>query len=56
MSGCERGIGARVMSYGITGPFVSDKFRQKQEAVRLDAGSPALHIAKADLLRGRSIG
>lgn len=46
MSGCERGIGARVMSSGMTGPFVSDELRQKQEAVRLDAGSPAFAYSK----------
>lgn len=29
MSGCERGIGAREVTCGTCGPFVSDEFRKK---------------------------
>lgn len=46
MSGCKRGMGARVMSLDMAGPFVSDELRQKQEAVRLNAGSPVFAYSK----------
>ncbi|QQG36949.1 MAG: hypothetical protein HYS17_04035 [Micavibrio aeruginosavorus] len=47
MSGCERGIGARVMSFGITGPFVSVEFHQNRRLPVWTLAARLLRTAKA---------